>query len=156
MARRLASAYAAEQCGLSYAHCAQIWWSARFHAGLTDQVINQWRAAFPGWSIQELPVCHGPSCNIQSFRALGGLLGTVWHADYPDPQDFFSNLWTTHAHYNDGHVSIPQVDRLCAQADGMSDQAARVPLYQQAEQLLVSQVAAIPLYQFIDMHAVRS
>jgi ABC-type transport system substrate-binding protein len=43
----------------------------------------------------------------------------------------------------------------CAQA-AMQDQAARVPLYQQAEQLLVSQGAAIPLHQSIDAQAVRS
>ena len=38
----------------------------------------------------------------------------------------------------------------------MQDQAPRIPLYQRAEQLLVSQVAAIPLYQPIETTAVRS
>ncbi len=70
-----------------------------------------------------------------------------WGADYPDPQDFLSLLWTTHAAYNTRHISVPQADALLSQADGMSDQSARIPLYQLAEQLLVNQAAAIPLYQ---------
>jgi ABC-type transport system substrate-binding protein len=53
-------------------------------------------------------------------------------------------------------VSIPQVDTLCAQADGMSDLSARIPLYQLAEQLLVTQSAAIPLFQSLAAYAVRS
>jgi ABC-type transport system substrate-binding protein len=61
--------------------------------------------------------------------------------DYPDPQDFLSLLWTTTTPYNANlsHVSVPQADTLLAQADSMSDQAARIPLYQQAEQLLGKQ-----------------
>ena len=50
-------------------------------------------------------------------------------------------LWTTKAAHNQGHASVPQADALLAQADGMSDQRARIPLYQQAEQLLVNQSA---------------
>jgi ABC-type transport system substrate-binding protein len=53
-------------------------------------------------------------------------------------------------------VSDPQVDTLLAQADGMSDQAARIPLYQQAEQILIKKVAAIPLYQTVAVYAMRS
>ena len=51
---------------------------------------------------------------------------------------------------------MPQVDVLLAQADGMNDQAARMPLYQLAEQLLVNQGAAIPLTQPVNWHAVRT
>ena len=54
------------------------------------------------------------------------------------------------------HISVPQADALLSQADGMSDQSARVPLYQLAEQLLVNQAAAIPLYQPLNTYAVRS
>ena len=38
----------------------------------------------------------------------------------------------------------------------MSDQSARIPLYQQAEQLLVNQAAAIPLYQPLITYVMRS
>jgi ABC-type oligopeptide transport system substrate-binding subunit len=70
-----------------------------------------------------------------------------WGADYPDPQDFLSLLCTTHAAYNQTHVGVPQADALLARADGMSDLAARIPLYQLAEQLLINAGAVIPLYQ---------
>jgi ABC-type oligopeptide transport system substrate-binding subunit len=83
--------------------------------------------------------------------ALGG-----WTQDYPDPQDFLSLLWTTHAEENLGHESVPEADALLAQADRMRDQAARIRLYQQAEQLLVKEGAAIPLFQTMTNYAVRS
>ena len=79
-----------------------------------------------------------------------------WKAEYPDPQDFLSLLWTTRAEYNVSAVSNGQVDALLAQADSMTDLTARVPLYQQAEQLLVNQGAAVPLTQPVVRSAVRS
>jgi oligopeptide transport system substrate-binding protein len=79
-----------------------------------------------------------------------------WGADYPDPQDFLSLLWTSPASFNYTAVSIGQVDALCAQADGMADLSARIPLYQQAEQVLVAQGAAIPYAQPLLTYAVRT
>jgi oligopeptide transport system substrate-binding protein len=79
-----------------------------------------------------------------------------WLADYPDPQDFLSLLWTTQAQYNQSYVSMPAVDALCAQADALGNEEGRMQLYQQAEQLLVNQVAAIPLYQYTATYVVRS
>jgi ABC-type oligopeptide transport system substrate-binding subunit len=87
-----------------------------------------------------------PGAEQKTFSVFPVLLDG-WAADYPDPQNFLSQLWTTHAPYNQSHVSVPQVDALLAQADGMSDLTARIPLYQQAEQLLVTQSVAIPLTQ---------
>jgi oligopeptide transport system substrate-binding protein len=78
-----------------------------------------------------------------------------WY-DYPDPQYFLSHLWTTQARYNFSFVSILAVDALCAQADALGNQEGRVQLYQQAEQLLVTQGAAIPLYQYTTTYVVRS
>jgi oligopeptide transport system substrate-binding protein len=80
----------------------------------------------------------------------------MWRGDYPDPEDFLSLLWTAQGVANYGRVSVPQVDALLAQADGMTDLKVRVPLYQQAEQLLVNQGAVIPLTQYIYWYAVRS
>jgi ABC-type transport system substrate-binding protein len=56
----------------------------------------------------------------------------------------------------DSLVSIPEVDALCAQAEALQNQAMRISLSQQAEQLLVAQVAAIPLTQPMDVQAARS
>ncbi len=68
-----------------------------------------------------------------------------------------SSLWTTQAQYNFSFVSIPAVDALAARRRTRSAiRTGRVQLYQQAEQLLVNQVAAIPLYQYRTVYVVRT
>ncbi len=156
-ARKLASAYAIEKCSGTYSKCSPI--SFPIPGGSTtigtmaEEMTQQWRKAFPGWTIQIVEFS-GPT-ELKVFPpfplALGG-----WTQDYPDPQDFLSLLWTTHAEQNLGHVSVSEADALLAQADEMTDQMARISLYQQAEQLLVKQGAAIPLFQTMTIYAVRS
>jgi oligopeptide transport system substrate-binding protein len=155
-ARRLASEYAAEKCGGAFAQCPQIELyfgrdSVSRLVRIAQAVQDSWRSAFPGWSI--VP---DPNVGLQVKSKTLMVAFTGWGADFPDPSDFISLLWTTHASYNRGSVSIPQVDVLCAQADGMSDLAARIPVYQQAEQLLVEQGAAIPYAQPLSTYVVRS
>jgi dipeptide transport system substrate-binding protein len=53
-------------------------------------------------------------------------------------------------------VSIPTADVLLDQADASNDQSQRIALYQQAEQLLVNQVSAIPLFQSEAVYVVRT
>jgi peptide/nickel transport system substrate-binding protein/oligopeptide transport system substrate-binding protein len=153
-ARRVASAYAAESCGGDYAKCPPIIFPIYGHmsSGLTalgQAIIDQWTQAFPGWRIQATGYA-GVEVKPQYSVEIDG-----WGADYPDPQDFLSLLWGTLATYNAGHVSVPQADALLLQAGEMGDQRARMPLYQEAGQLLVIQGAAIPLYQFLQPYAVR-
>jgi ABC-type transport system substrate-binding protein len=159
-ARRLASAYAAEKCQGSYALCPAVRYltggSIEGIQGTTGKRIqmvrDQLQRAFPGWNIFfDSFFCHIKGCAREAQLADFG-----WIADYPDPQDFLSLLWTTHAEYNWSFVGVPAADAFCAQADAMQDQATRSRLYRQAEQMLVTQVAAIPLYQSIDTYAVRS
>jgi peptide/nickel transport system substrate-binding protein/oligopeptide transport system substrate-binding protein len=156
-ARRLASAYAAEKCSGDYAKCPPASFLFSGHSTsslntLAEAMVKQWRQAFPGWMIQ---IDQLGDVELRVFPPVQLALDG-WGADYPDPQDFLSVLWTTKAAYNQGHASVPQADALLALADGMSDQAARIPLYQRAEQLLVNQGAAIPLYQSLQHYAVRS
>ena len=114
--------------------------------------MESWRNAFPGWSI--VPDPNDAGLQVKSLSLM--VFVTNWGADYPDPQDFISLLWTTNAPYNRNFVSISQVDALCAQADGMGDLNARILLYQQAEQLLVNQAVAIPYAQSLFTYVVRS
>jgi ABC-type oligopeptide transport system substrate-binding subunit len=155
-ARNLASAYAAENCAGDFAKCPPATYTiaggSSSQMDLAQAVINQWQRAFPGWVIL---IGGRDNRQLKTFPEYQ-LVWDGWGADYPDPQDFLSLLWTTKAPYNPRHVSVPQADALLEQADGMSDQAARIPLYQQAEQLLVNQGAAIPLYQPLQNYAVRS
>jgi peptide/nickel transport system substrate-binding protein/oligopeptide transport system substrate-binding protein len=156
VARRLASAYAAEKCAGDFAKCPPVTYTipggSSTQMDLAQAVVNQWRQAFPGWVI----LVGGYDNRQLKTRPEYQLVWDGWGADYPDPQDFLSLLWTIKALYNPRHVSVPQADALLAQADGMSDQSARIPLYQLAEQLLVNQAAAIPLYQALQNYAVRS
>lgn len=80
-----------------------------------------------------------------------------WWVDYLDPQDFLTILYARGALYNTNgaQVSVPAADALMRQADGLSDMSQRVPLYQQAEQLLIDSVAICPLFQAVSRYALR-
>jgi ABC-type oligopeptide transport system substrate-binding subunit len=156
-ARALVNAYAAEKCGGRLAQCPPVDY---YFNGFSpeairraDALVVQWRAAFPGWQIS-----YGwcDRCTQIDSSWSYPLSSGYWGADYPDGQDILSLLWRTGAPYDRTHVSLPAADALLDQADVSSDQSLRAQLYQQAEQLLVTQVAAIPLFQNQFAYAVRS
>jgi oligopeptide transport system substrate-binding protein len=159
VARSLVSAYAAEKCGGKSFACPAVVLSVPNGSTrllrLGKMLQQQWQQAFTGWTINLQTLDGDVSINPRLHSQLQ-VWFDGWGADYPDPQDFLSLLWTTQSDANYGDVIVPQVDTLLSQADGMSDQTARIPLYQQAEQLLVNQGAAIPLTQSITWYAVRS
>ncbi|MBK8024719.1 MAG: hypothetical protein IPK19_25670 [Chloroflexi bacterium] len=72
---------------------------------------------------------------------------SIWGADYPDPQNFISQQLRTDVGNNNGHYSNAEFDALVDQADVMTgDVDARLALYNQAEQIAVSEVGWLPLY----------
>ncbi|MEI6289319.1 MAG: peptide ABC transporter substrate-binding protein [Chloroflexota bacterium] len=71
---------------------------------------------------------------------------SVWGADYPDPQNFVSQQLRTGVGNNNGHYSNAQFDKLVDQADVETDQAKRLGMYQQAEQIALTEVGWLPLY----------
>ena len=71
---------------------------------------------------------------------------SVWGADYPDPQNFVSQQLRTGVGNNNGHYSNAQFDKLVDQADVETDQAKRLGLYQQAEQIALTEVGWLPLF----------
>jgi ABC-type transport system substrate-binding protein len=73
---------------------------------------------------------------------------TGWIADYLDPQDFLSTLLRTGAPLNHNAYSNPAFDKLCDKADALSDMDKRVPLYQQADQIAMDDVAVFPISFF--------
>jgi ABC-type oligopeptide transport system substrate-binding subunit len=156
-ARALVADYAAEKCDGQLNHCSTIVAFGEtpditpFQAAL----VKQWQAAFPGWPITATGCGRGcPDGGVNpGFVQLtyGG-----WGADYPDGQGYLSLLWRTGATYNRTGVSIPTADVLLDQADASNDQSQRIALYQQAEQLLVNQVSAIPLFQSEAVYVVRT
>jgi peptide/nickel transport system substrate-binding protein/oligopeptide transport system substrate-binding protein len=79
-----------------------------------------------------------------------------WLDDYPDAQDFLTLLFDTKAQYNSQGASVPAADALMEAADANSNQAQRITNYNQAEQMLINQVATCPLYQGNSNYQVRS
>jgi oligopeptide transport system substrate-binding protein len=67
-----------------------------------------------------------------------------WCADYPDPQDWLSIYWHSRTNFaaNTGYKNA-EVDTLLDQADVELDTAKRAQLYDQAQKLIVGDVAQI-------------
>jgi oligopeptide transport system substrate-binding protein len=73
-----------------------------------------------------------------------------WVADYPDPQNFLDVLF--HSDSNENHMgySNPQVDKLLDEARSEQDQAKRLKLYQEAEQMIINDAPWVPLNYGVD------
>ncbi len=69
-----------------------------------------------------------------------------WIADYPHPQDFLDVLFGSSAYYNYGGYSNTDVDTLLNKAGKELDFSTSASLYRQAEQKLVDDAVAIPLF----------
>ncbi len=79
-----------------------------------------------------------------------------WIADYADAQDWLSLQFEPKALFNLNTVDVPAANTLMAQADQTLDPTERTALYNQAEQLLVFNVAWIPIGQSLAYFNVRS
>lgn len=69
---------------------------------------------------------------------------TQWTADYPDPYDWLALNLTSTAANNSGDWKNPQFDSLVQQAEQSTGQA-RIQLYNQAEQLAITDVGWLPI-----------
>ena len=69
-----------------------------------------------------------------------------WVADYPHPQNFLEILFHTGIDNNYSEYSNPEADDLLDRAGVEMDIDLSLSLYQQAEQMLVDDVACIPLW----------
>lgn len=79
--------------------------------------------------------------------------GLAWVAEYPDPQDWLSLQFGNGEVYNNMNYGQNQEQQAVQQqlqtADSTMTDARRLPLYQQAEQQLVNDVAWMPMEQVI-------
>jgi ABC-type transport system substrate-binding protein len=78
-----------------------------------------------------------------------------WIADYPDPENFLDLLFHSQSEYNHIAYHNPEVDALLEQARTESDDDRRLGLYRQVEEMLVWDVAWIPLYHNIAYQLVK-
>jgi oligopeptide transport system substrate-binding protein len=69
-----------------------------------------------------------------------------WGADYPDPQDWLSGLFTCQATNNAYNYCDPRFDQLAERGDTLTDQSQRLQAYAQAQQLLEQDVPVAPLF----------
>ncbi|MER5790980.1 ABC transporter substrate-binding protein [Streptomyces sp. NPDC001980] len=69
-----------------------------------------------------------------------------WQMDYPLIQNFLQPLYYTNASSNDGKWSNKDFDKLVDQANAQTDTAKAVSTFQQAEEVVRDNMAAIPLW----------
>lgn len=81
-----------------------------------------------------------PATGLQAYFS-------VWGAIYPDPVSFVSQILRTGSGNNNAHYSNAEFDALSAEADAIvGDFAARAALYNQAEQIAITEVGWLPLF----------
>ncbi len=78
-----------------------------------------------------------------------------WVADYPDPQNFLEILFHSESTQNYGGYNNPEVDALLDQAKATQDVEERQALYQQAEQLILTDAAWIPLFFSVENWVIK-
>ncbi|MEU6810244.1 ABC transporter substrate-binding protein [Streptomyces sp. NPDC046831] len=81
-----------------------------------------------------------------SRHTMPGPFRAGWQMDYPLIQNFLQPLYYTGASSNDGQWSDERFDRLVDRANAETDTARAVRLFQQAEEVVRDNMAAIPLW----------
>ncbi|MFI5272184.1 MAG: ABC transporter substrate-binding protein [Ktedonobacterales bacterium] len=121
-------------------------------------LIAGWNQVLPGANVQtdttdwKTILKQEQQKKVQAYRS-------GWIADYPDPQDFLTLLYSTTSSYNNNTASVPSADQLMQQADAIADpakQAQRMQMYNQAEQQLVNEVAVCPISQGLNFYMLRT
>jgi oligopeptide transport system substrate-binding protein len=79
-------------------------------------------------------------------RTIKTAFRTGWQADYPAQYNFLQPLYGTKASSNDTDYSNPEFDKLVAKGASESDQSAATKDYAQAQELLLQDLPAIPLW----------
>ncbi|WP_129631797.1 peptide ABC transporter substrate-binding protein [Candidatus Oscillochloris fontis] len=74
------------------------------------------------------------------------IYGTGWVADYPDPQNFLDVLFRGGSSQNHSGYDNPEVNALLDQAAVAPDEATRMLLYRQVEQIILADAPVIPIY----------
>lgn len=146
---KLAQAFASSACEGSFAHCPAITLEAPAEDAnasvVAADIARMWQAVAPGYP---LTVKVEPAALLQQREASGAAQFTLseWVANYPDAQNALGRFTpTTPSVSSSAH--LPDATALLATADAEQDPTQRAKDYQAAEQLLISAVASIPLYQ---------
>lgn len=122
------------------------------HQYLAEKVKEQWEAKL-GISVKVTAV------NWQELVArMGernydiGLLG--WAADYLDPAAFL-NYYVTGSGNNDTGWFNEEYDRLLKELSNSDDEPTRMQVFHQAEEILLTELPLLPLYEYSKIFAAR-
>jgi peptide/nickel transport system substrate-binding protein/oligopeptide transport system substrate-binding protein len=146
-AKALGQNYANDKCAGELSKCPPVtlWYIDNFETTM-QEAKSMWADALPGYPI----TLHSLTAKdyFGDFEDPSWqIYWAPWVADYPDPQDFLSLFFLPDAAYNPGKVDVPAATTLMRQGDVELNASKRVSEYHQAEQLLVTNVASIPLVE---------
>ena len=79
-------------------------------------------------------------------RSIGTAFRTGWQADYPALSNFLGPIYATNAGSNDGDYSSAEFDQLLEEGLAETDQDAAIENFQQAQEVLFTDLPAIPLW----------
>ncbi|HLZ64192.1 MAG TPA: peptide ABC transporter substrate-binding protein [Ktedonosporobacter sp.] len=147
--------------------------SIKYQSGSTEganeiaAAVQQWQTVL-GISVKALPEDF-EKLSLEEPQTVGNgslqMFDSGWGDDYPDPQDFLTLQFSKGSPNNSTNIGQNsssdaaqqvQMQQLMTQADTMKDPAARIKAYQQAEQVLVNDVAWLPIYQLARSRVLKS
>lgn len=151
----LAQAYAKDHCNGMLSACPAVTLTVSTSDAMlkaeAQAAIQQWKKALPGYPLSLSVVDPTTLLTALTGNTNGGqtlqFWVSNWVADYPDPQEWLTLQFLPGSPYNGGNVDVREANSLMQRADLEADQAQRSRDYQAAEQLLVTQVAWLPLDQ---------
>lgn len=79
----------------------------------------------------------------------GHIVSYGWCADYPDPENFLDILFHSESGFNVAGYDNPEADKLLEQARTEADPARRLALYHQAETMILTEDASLPLIHWV-------
>jgi oligopeptide transport system substrate-binding protein len=121
--------------------------------GLTTEVVaDMWRQNL-GIEIEIQQVEWATYIQDLHRGRLQAWSGLSWQADYPDPQTFIDVLFRSNSAINYGGYANGQVDEYVVSAQTEQDATKRVKFYNDAEQIIVSEAAWLPLWWGVDSKA---
>ena len=121
--------------------------------GLTTEVVaDMWRQGL-GIEIEIQQVEWATYIQDLHRGRLQAWSGLSWQADYPDPQTFIDVLFRSDSAINYGGYDNSQVDEFVVSAQTEQDETKRVQYYNDAEQIVVSEAAWLPLWWGVDSKA---
>ncbi len=125
------------------------------HQEIYDAVVNSIKNAFEEQGIS-ISVETNPYSTFSEYRTavnnrqIEGAFRTGWQPDYPSLENFLWQLFSTEAAdgngSNDGDYKNDEFDALCLEAAATADEDEMNALYQEAEELLLQDLPAVPLY----------